>query len=75
LGEAYALGAYRRAHRLSDAQRHARGRLGVRDALFRTRTRYNIRARIRPASASAKRDASVHTRCSISSPPSAIMQI
>ena len=34
------LGAYRRAHRVSDAQRHVRGRLGVRDALVRTRTRY-----------------------------------
>ncbi len=32
-------GAYRPAHRLSDAQRHVRGRLGVRDALVRTRTR------------------------------------
>lgn len=33
------LGAYRPAHRLSDAQRHVRGRLLVRDALVRTRTR------------------------------------
>jgi Transposase len=33
LAEACVLGAYRRAHRLSDAQRHVRGRLGVRDAL------------------------------------------
>jgi hypothetical protein len=43
------LGAYRRAHRVSDAQRHVRGRLGVRDALVRTRTRYIalIRARLR----------------------------
>ena len=40
LAEACVLGAYRRAHRLSDAQRHVRGRLGVRDALVRTRTRY-----------------------------------
>ena len=29
----------RRAHRLSDDQRHVRGRLLVRDALVRTRTR------------------------------------
>ena len=34
------LGAYRPAHRHSDAQRHVRGRLGVREALARTRTRY-----------------------------------
>ena len=32
--------AYRPAHRLSDPQRHVRGRLGVRDALVHTRTRY-----------------------------------
>jgi transposase len=49
LAEACVLGAYRRAHRLSDAQRHVRGRLGVRDALVRTRTRYiaRIRSRLR----------------------------
>jgi len=40
LADACVLGAYRRAHRLSDAQRHVRGRLLVRDALVRTRTRY-----------------------------------
>jgi transposase len=40
LAEACVLGAYRRAHRLSDAQRHVRGRLTVRDALVRTRTGY-----------------------------------
>ena len=40
LAEACLLGAYRPAHRLSDPQRHVRGRLGVRDALVRTRTRY-----------------------------------
>ena len=39
LAEACVLGACRPAHRLSDAQRHVRGRLGVRDALVRTRTR------------------------------------
>ncbi len=39
LAEACLLGAYRPAHRLSDAQRHVRGRLLVRDALVRTRTR------------------------------------
>ena len=38
LAEACVLGAYRRAHRLSDAQRHVRARLTVRDALVRTRT-------------------------------------
>jgi len=49
LAEACVVGAYRRAHRLSDAQRHVRGRLGVRDALVRTRTRYIalIRSRLR----------------------------
>jgi len=40
LAEACLLGAYRRARRLSDPQRHVRGRLAVRDALVRTRTRY-----------------------------------
>jgi transposase len=40
LAEACLLGAYRPAHRLSDPQRHVRGRLLVRDALVRTRTRY-----------------------------------
>ena len=40
LMDACVLGAYRRAHRLSDAQRHVRGRRLVRDAIVRTRTRY-----------------------------------
>ena len=40
LAEACLLGAYRPAHHLSDPQRHVRGRLGVRDALVRPRTRY-----------------------------------
>ncbi len=40
VAEACLLGAYRPAHRLSDPQRHVRGRLGVRDALVQTRTRY-----------------------------------
>ena len=40
LAEACLLGAYRPAHRLSDGQRHVRGRLLVRDALVRTRTGY-----------------------------------
>jgi len=40
LAEACRLGAYRPAHRLSDGQRHVRGRLAVRDTLVRTRTRY-----------------------------------
>ena len=40
LAEAGLLGAYRPAHRLSDPQRHVRGRLTVRDAVVRTRTRY-----------------------------------
>ena len=40
LADACLLGAYRRAHRLSDAQRHVRGRLTVRDAIVHTRTRY-----------------------------------
>ena len=40
LADACVLGAYRQAHRLSDPQRHVRGRLLVRDALVRTRTRY-----------------------------------
>ncbi len=40
LADACLLGAYRPAHRLSDPQRHVRGRLLVRDAVVRTRTRY-----------------------------------
>lgn len=40
LAEACRLGAYRPAHRLSDAQRHVRAELAVREALVRTRTRY-----------------------------------
>src|SRR5712691_8128609 len=38
--EACRLGAYRPAHRLSEAQRHVRAHLAVRDALVRTRARY-----------------------------------
>ena len=40
LAEACRLGAYRPAHRASDAQRHVRAELAVRDALVRTRARY-----------------------------------
>jgi transposase len=40
LAEACRLGAYRPAHRLSEAQRHVRAELAVRDALVRTRTRH-----------------------------------
>jgi transposase len=40
LAEACRLGAYRPAHRLSDAQRHVRAELAVRDALVRTRPRH-----------------------------------
>jgi transposase len=40
LAEACRLGAYRAIHRVSDAQRHVRAELAVRDALVRTRTRY-----------------------------------
>jgi transposase len=40
LCDALLLGAYRAVHRASDAQRHLRARLAVRDALVRTRTRY-----------------------------------
>lgn len=40
LCEALQLGAYRAIHRASDAQRHLRAQLVVRDALVRTRTRY-----------------------------------
>lgn len=40
LCEALQLGAYRAVHRASDAQRHLRAQLVVRDALVRTRTRY-----------------------------------
>ncbi len=40
LAEACVLGAYRRAHRLSDVQRHVRGRRAVREALVRTRSGY-----------------------------------
>ena len=40
LMEACRLGAYRHAHRVSDAQRHVRAQLAVRETLVRTRTRY-----------------------------------
>lgn len=40
LMEACRLGAYRVAHRLSDARRHVRAELAGREALVRTRTRY-----------------------------------
>ena len=40
LMEACRLGAYRVTHRLSDARRHVRAELAVREALVRTRTRY-----------------------------------
>lgn len=40
LMDALESGAYRAAHRLSDARRHVRAELSVRDALVRTRTRY-----------------------------------
>ena len=40
LAEALQLGAYRPAHRVSPARRHARAELAVREALVRTRTRY-----------------------------------
>ena len=40
LAEACRVGSYRPAHRLSDARRHIRAELAVRDALVRTRTRY-----------------------------------
>ena len=40
LMDACETGAYRPAHRLSEARRHVRAELAVRDALVRTRTRY-----------------------------------
>ena len=40
LAEACKLGAYRRAHRLSDGERHVRAQLAVRDTLVQTRNRY-----------------------------------
>lgn len=40
LAEACRSGTYRRAHRTSDARRHLRGLLAVREALVRTRARY-----------------------------------
>ncbi|MGQ0639542.1 MAG: IS110 family transposase, partial [Gemmatimonadaceae bacterium] len=45
LMEACARGSYRPAHRLSDARRHVRAELAVREALVRTRTRYVVRAK------------------------------
>lgn len=40
LCEACKVGAYRAVHRASDAQRHVRAELAVREAVVRTRTRY-----------------------------------
>jgi transposase len=54
LTETCRLGAYRPAHRLSDAQRHARGRVTVRDALVRTRTVYLCDSRPAPAARLAR---------------------
>ena len=51
LAEACVLGAYRRAHRLSDEQRHVRGRLLTREALVRTRSLH----RPHPGAAAAAR--------------------
>lgn len=42
LAEACRLGAYRPAHRTSDAQRRVRARIAVREALVRTRSRYVV---------------------------------
>lgn len=49
LAEACRLGAYRPAHRTSEAQRHIRARIGVRDALVRARTGFiaQVRALLR----------------------------
>jgi len=51
--DACATGAYRPAYRLSEARRHVRAELAVRDALVRTRTRY-----IAVAKALVRRDGS-----------------
>ena len=40
LAEACRLGAYRRAHRTSDAQKHVRAQVAVREALVQTRCKY-----------------------------------
>jgi len=45
LAEACKLGAYRPAHRTSDARRHLRAQLAVREALVRTRAKYISLAR------------------------------
>lgn len=42
LAEACRLGAYRPAHRTSEAQRRVRARIAVREALVRTRSRYVV---------------------------------
>jgi transposase len=62
LREACETGAYRTAHRLSEARRHVRAELAVRDALVRTRTRYVSLAKafvrrdgLRVASSTSKR--------------------
>lgn len=45
LAEACRAGTYRPAHRTSEAQRHVRAALAVRDALVRTRARYIVLAK------------------------------
>src|ERR1041385_3813949 len=45
LAEACKLGAYKPAHRTSDARRHLRAQLAVREALVRTRAKYISLAR------------------------------
>lgn len=50
VADACVLGAYRRAHRLSDPQRHVRGRLLVRDALVREQHDGDPKGRTTPQS-------------------------
>jgi transposase len=65
LAEACRIKAYRKAHRATDAARHVRGRLAVRESLVQTRTKYIslVRAllrreglRVRPGSSSSFRE-------------------
>ena len=74
--DACVTGAYRPAHRLSEAQRHVRAELAVRDALVRTRTRLIALAKtfvrregLRVAGSSASRVAAHLTALLATLPP------
>jgi len=71
LCEALRLGAYREIHRASDARRHLRAQLTVRDARVRTRTRYIavIKAFVRREGLSMASGEAIHTLTKLAALP------